>query len=188
MNDQWNRREILKQLAAASAALMLPAGATAKPFERLAGQDGIEIQIASISERTLRLSIFPARNSDASSIPFNGALVRTAWDAPVAKLHIGSQAQTITIGNLALKFFPGNDLSGVGEEYCEQLKRLALELDADSEFPQFTGPKVRFEYAKSDFSYVGRDLLNHGERQLYHNEEHGLTGNVENSHPVVTRQ
>ena len=106
MNDQWNRREILKQLAAASAALMLPAGATAKPFERLAGQDGIEIQIASISERTLRLSIFPARNSDASSIPFNGALVRTAWDAPVAKLHIGSQGQTITIGNLALKFSP----------------------------------------------------------------------------------
>src|SRR4051812_21756116 len=106
MNDQWNRRELLKQLAAASAALMLPAGATAQPFEDLAGQDDIEVQVSSVSERTLRLSILPARNRDASSIPINGALVSTAWDAPVAKLHSGSPAQTITLRNVALKFSP----------------------------------------------------------------------------------
>jgi alpha-glucosidase (family GH31 glycosyl hydrolase) len=106
MNDQWNRREVLKRLAAASAALMLPTQTSAKPFKPLAGLDDIEIQLASISEHTLRLSILPAKGGDASSIPFNGALVRTAWDSPVAKLHGGSQAQTIKLGNVTLKYSP----------------------------------------------------------------------------------
>ena len=107
MNDLWNRREVLKRLAAASAAFILPGGAAAKPSQRLAGQDeDIEIHVASISEHTLRVSILPAKSSHASSIPFNGSLVRTAWNPPIAKLHGESQAQTIKLGSMTLNFSP----------------------------------------------------------------------------------
>jgi alpha-glucosidase (family GH31 glycosyl hydrolase) len=106
MSDRWNRREVLKQLAATSAALLLPVKAAADPSDRIAGKDDIEIQVASISEHTLRLSILQAANSEGSSIPVNGSLVRTVWDPPVAKLHGGSQAQTIKLGSMALRFSP----------------------------------------------------------------------------------
>ncbi|MGA8308826.1 MAG: TIM-barrel domain-containing protein [Terriglobales bacterium] len=106
MNARWNRRQVLKQLAAASAAMILPGGAVADSPPRLAGQDSIEIQIASVSEHTLRLSILPVKNGQVASIPFNGSLIRTVWDAPIAKLRGDSPAQTVKLGSLALHFSP----------------------------------------------------------------------------------
>ena len=98
----------MKRLAATSAAFILPAkGRSANCLSALAGpNDDIEIQVASVSEHTLRLSILPAKNGHAGSIPFNGSLVRTAWDPPIAKLHGGAQAQTIKLGSMTLKFSP----------------------------------------------------------------------------------
>ncbi len=107
MNYRWNRREVLKRLAATSAALLLPAKAAAKVPQSIASQDDdIEIQVASVSEHTFRISILPAKNSSVSSIPFNGSLVRTVWDPAVAKLHGGSLAQTMKLGSVTLKFSP----------------------------------------------------------------------------------
>ncbi len=107
MNDRWNRREVLKRLAATSVAFILPGRATAKPSPRIGGpDDDIEIQVASISEHTLRLTILPAKNSHARSIPFNGSLARAAWDSPVATLHAGSQPQAIKLESVTLKFSP----------------------------------------------------------------------------------
>jgi alpha-glucosidase (family GH31 glycosyl hydrolase) len=107
MSNRWNRREVLKRLAATSAVFILPGRAAAKPSQRLGGpDDDIEIHVASISEHTLRLSILPAKSGYPSSIPFNGSLVKTVWDPPVAKLRGEAQAQTIKLGNIALKFSP----------------------------------------------------------------------------------
>ena len=106
MNHLWNRREVLKRLAAASAAFILPARAAGKLSQRPGVPDDIEIQVASISEYTLRLTILPAKSAYPNSIPFNGSLVRTAWDPPIAKLHGGAQAQTFKLGSITLKFSP----------------------------------------------------------------------------------
>ena len=107
MNDCWDRRQVLKRLAAASAALILPGRTAAIPNPRPAGQNDndIEIQIASASEQTLRLSILAVK-SNRASVPSNGSLVRTAWDPPIAKLRGGSQAQTIKLGSMTLKISP----------------------------------------------------------------------------------
>ena len=106
-NPRWNRREVLKQLAAASAALMLPGnGEAGTPSLRPVGLPDIEIQIASVSEHTLRLSILPVNNGEVGSIPFNGSLVRSSWSAPIAKLRGEAQAQTIKVGSLTLQFSP----------------------------------------------------------------------------------
>lgn len=107
MNHRWNRREVLKRLAATSAAFILPAGA-AKPSQGLAARDDddIEIHVATVTEHTLRLSIFPGKSSHPGSIPFNGSLIRPSWDPPIAKLRGAAQAQAIKLGSLTLRFSP----------------------------------------------------------------------------------
>ena len=106
MNNLWNRREVLKRLAATSAVFIVPARAAGKLSQRPGVPDDIEILVASISEYTLRLTILPAKSAYPNSIPFNGSLVRTAWDPPIAKLHGGAQAQTFKLGSITLKFSP----------------------------------------------------------------------------------
>ncbi len=86
---------------------MLPESPEAvRPFLRLAGQDDIEVQIVSVSPHTFRLSIFPVRNGQLDSIPFNGCLVRSAWGAPKARLRSQAPAQTIKLESLTLQFSP----------------------------------------------------------------------------------
>ena len=79
MNDKWNRRQVLKRIAAASAGLMLPRGAATSAQSIRSnekGKDDIEIQIAAVSERTFRLTILPVKDGRVGSIPFNGSLVK----------------------------------------------------------------------------------------------------------------
>jgi alpha-glucosidase/alpha-D-xyloside xylohydrolase len=107
MNEQWTRRQVLERLAAASAAWMLPRNAEARNGPpALVDPNDFEIQGASVSEHTIRLSILPVRNGQVASIPFNGCLVRTAWDPPTAKLRRGTSAQTIRLGKLMLRVSP----------------------------------------------------------------------------------
>jgi alpha-glucosidase (family GH31 glycosyl hydrolase) len=105
MNEQWNRRQVLKSMATASAALMLPGNAQPQLASPTA-EDNLEIQISSVSDRTLRLSIVPVKNGHADSIPFNGSLIKAAWDSPVTRLGIGTQPQVIKIGGLMLRLSP----------------------------------------------------------------------------------
>jgi alpha-glucosidase (family GH31 glycosyl hydrolase) len=105
MSEQWNRRQVLQRFAAASAALMLPRNATgANRSQAPTPADDIEIQIASVSENTVRLSLLPVNSGEVRSIPFNGSLAKVAWDPPIAKLRNDAQAQTIKAGNLRLNF------------------------------------------------------------------------------------
>jgi alpha-glucosidase (family GH31 glycosyl hydrolase) len=107
MNDRWDRRQVLKRLAAASAAVMLPSNPlAARPRPSLTDQDDLEVQITSVSPHTLRLSILPVKNGQVGSIPSNGALVQASWNSPVAKLRRDARAQTIKLGSLALQFSP----------------------------------------------------------------------------------
>jgi hypothetical protein len=59
VDKQWKRREVLKHIAAASTAILLPREpAAANTTLQIAGRD-CEIQIASLSAHTLRLSVLP---------------------------------------------------------------------------------------------------------------------------------
>jgi alpha-glucosidase (family GH31 glycosyl hydrolase) len=106
-NEEWSRRQVLKRLVGAAAAVVLPGNAeAANPFLHLPGQDDIEIQIASVSEETFRLSILSVKSGQLGSIPFNGSLVRTDWGAPIAKLHGEAHAQAIKLRSSTLHFSP----------------------------------------------------------------------------------
>src|SRR5882672_5846379 len=106
MIRQWNRRELLAQLAGASAGMLLPPrSAIADEGLRVAGQD-CGVQLTSVSADTLRLSILSVKQSEASSIAYDGSLVKTTWGTPVATFRGDLKTQKIKCGNMEVLFSP----------------------------------------------------------------------------------
>jgi alpha-glucosidase (family GH31 glycosyl hydrolase) len=97
----YSRREALKSLAVASAAAMLPRATTAETLRVPGGE--IEIQIASISQNTLRLSLFPMRDGKIRCMRYDGSLVRTDWGPPLAVLRDDFDERVVQCGNLNVR-------------------------------------------------------------------------------------
>ena len=85
MNQQWNRRDVLKGLVSASTALVIARGQGTA--QEIASVQPVEIQISSVSAHTFRLSVYPLNNEAEKSIPFDGSLVQESWGAPAARLR-----------------------------------------------------------------------------------------------------
>src|SRR4029077_1878057 len=102
MKAPWNRREVLKNLAATSAALSLPRGATDLKALLQESSSNREIQITSISEHTVKLSVLPITNGKTAPIPLDGSLVQTSWGEPIARLRGNSAPQELKAGELSL--------------------------------------------------------------------------------------
>ena len=103
MHDCWNRRQILKHMVAASTALMLPGKpASAKLSPGAIGQN-CEVQIASVSARTFRLSILPIVHGKAGRVPSDGSLVRESWEGPITKLRGDWRQKTVSAGGVLVQ-------------------------------------------------------------------------------------
>src|SRR5258708_2589827 len=90
-------------MVAASTALMLPGKrASAKLSPSAIGQS-CEVQIASISAHTFRLSILPIEHGKASSVPSDGSLVRESWDSPITRLRGDWRPQAVSAGGVLVK-------------------------------------------------------------------------------------
>jgi alpha-glucosidase (family GH31 glycosyl hydrolase) len=106
MTKHWNRREVIAQLAGASAGMLLPPEITyASTGLQVAGEN-CEIQLSSVSAHTFRLSVLPVKRGAATSVPLDGSLVKTTWGAPLAKVRGEVQTQTIKCGNLKVLISP----------------------------------------------------------------------------------
>jgi alpha-glucosidase (family GH31 glycosyl hydrolase) len=106
MTRQLNRRELLMQLAGASAGMVLPpATVLTSAGLRLAGED-CEVQLTSVSGHTLRLSVLPVERGVTTGDAFDGSLMETSWGAPAAKLSGEVQTQTIECGRMKVLFSP----------------------------------------------------------------------------------
>ena len=102
MNEQWSRRQLLKQFAAVSATLVLPASdSLTQSTPHMVGQR-YEIQVVSVSVHTIRLSVLPIKDGQIAAIPSNGSLVRESWGTPVVKLRDDAADQTIRSGNSSI--------------------------------------------------------------------------------------
>ena len=66
----------------------------------------IEIQIAPVSARTFRLTVFPVQDGRLAAVPMDGSLAQSSWGEPVAKLRAPIRAQTISCGDLRIKVSP----------------------------------------------------------------------------------
>src|SRR5258708_13045724 len=107
MNKQPDRRQVLKGVAVACAALLFPGKEEAvETGLRVAGQD-VEIQVALASQHTVRLTIFPVKHAlddgQMMAIAGDGSLVRDTWGAPIVKLRSLARARTVKVGNLKVK-------------------------------------------------------------------------------------
>jgi alpha-glucosidase (family GH31 glycosyl hydrolase) len=103
MTTPWSRRSILKGLAAASTAIIVPPAREAGADEVHASTDAIEVQLTSLSPHTFRLTVIDASKSEETTpIPSDGSLVQTFRDGHVEKLRADPQ-KTITVGNSKLK-------------------------------------------------------------------------------------
>ena len=102
MGPKWNRRDVLKGLAAASTAIVLPRDRPGQPDEPIAAPQ-LEIRISSVSRHTFRLSILAVdKNGMVQALPFDGSLAQKSWGAPIAVLR-GQFERTIAVGKLKLE-------------------------------------------------------------------------------------
>jgi alpha-glucosidase (family GH31 glycosyl hydrolase) len=102
MSPQWNRRDVLKGLVAASTAIIVPPTLGAAQEDAEAAARTVEVQVTPLSPYTFRLSILPvAKNGLVGPIPFEGALVQESWGAPIARLRAAPE-QAIALGSVQL--------------------------------------------------------------------------------------
>jgi alpha-glucosidase (family GH31 glycosyl hydrolase) len=100
MSQQWNRREVLKGLVAASTAIMISPAEAAQGDKTLGEQ--VEIRVTPLSANTFRMSILPLNKGLVASIPFDGSLLQESWGSPAAQLR-AETSDTIAVGNFRLK-------------------------------------------------------------------------------------
>ena len=81
MSGRWNRREVLKGMAAVSAAAFIPTTLTGQD-QAATGHGELEIQLTAISKHTVRVSLLPISQDKIAAIPLDGSLVQESWDAP----------------------------------------------------------------------------------------------------------
>jgi alpha-glucosidase (family GH31 glycosyl hydrolase) len=130
MNPQWNRRDILKGLLAASGGIVVSSKPGAAQDDTHAPEKPIEIQVTSISVHTFRLSILPTNNGTVGQIPLDGSLVQESWGAPVAKLR-AEPANMIAAGNLQLKISFHPVRISVENERSQIIQQLAWDANTD---------------------------------------------------------
>jgi alpha-glucosidase (family GH31 glycosyl hydrolase) len=127
MTDHWNRRQVLKQLLGASTALVLPRTAEAQAPPSSVGEN-CEIQVASVSPNTFRLSILPIENGQAGAVPCDGSLVQRAWGTPIAKLRGNWKNQVVNAGVARILASRDPLTFAVETEKGERIQLIAVDL------------------------------------------------------------
>ena len=103
MGPKWNRRDVLKGLAAASTAIVLPGDLQGSQQDEAIAASQVEIQITPVSPHTFRLSILALdKNGVVQALPSDGSLVQKSWGAPIAHLR-GQSERTIAVGSVKLQ-------------------------------------------------------------------------------------
>jgi alpha-glucosidase/alpha-D-xyloside xylohydrolase len=133
MSAQWNRRQVLKGLAAASAASVVPCEVIA---QQMSSAENFEIQVTSLSAHTFRLSILPLKNgAPGSNIPSSiindGSLVQESWGNPLAKLRTQPEKE-IVAGNLKLKISFRPASIAVANEHGDPIQQFDWEQNSGS--------------------------------------------------------
>lgn len=124
MSPQWNRRDVLKGLLAASTAMIIPEqGAAAQDAASVSGPQ-VEIQITPVSTCTFRMSILPVNNGSIAEVPCDGSLVKQSWGVPAAKLRT-EPTNPISIGHLRLKISVHPVAIGVTNEHGDVIQKFA---------------------------------------------------------------
>src|SRR5262245_18494566 len=109
MSKRYDRRDVLKAVAATGASFLLPSPSPKPSPMRLSvapvAENDVEIQVGVVSEHTLRFSVLPVSNDRVAEIPLNGSLVQTSWGGPILKLRGEAPSpivKSVKSGNLSV--------------------------------------------------------------------------------------
>lgn len=127
MKKDWNRRRMLKHLAATSAILALPRGTTSASTLLQESALDNQIQIASITEHTVRLSVVPMRDGKTVTIPLDGSLVQTTWGEPITRPLSNSTAQKVQTGNYQVRVSPNPVVFTISNRNGDEIQRFEIE-------------------------------------------------------------
>jgi alpha-glucosidase (family GH31 glycosyl hydrolase) len=140
MNELWNRRRVLKHLAATSAALTLPRRATALNTLLREGTFDREIQITSISEHMVRLSVLPVTKGRTAAIFSDGSLVHTSWGEPIVRLRGNSAPQELKAGGLGVHVSTSPIAFAISTLKGSRIQQLELDPDGNVSFATGNSP------------------------------------------------
>jgi alpha-glucosidase (family GH31 glycosyl hydrolase) len=124
---RWKRRDILKKMAVASTAMLVPGGEMPVGGAPRSMDRDFEIQLASLSAHTVRLSILPVVNGRPMPIPANGSLVQSSWGPPVAAWRGEVRAQTVPCGELRVSVSPDPLTFSIANVKGETVQRLTVD-------------------------------------------------------------
>lgn len=127
MTKFWSRRRVLTNLAASSAALVLPRGKAAR---FLAGtKSDREIRIEPVSQHTVRLAVIPLRSGEPIAIPYDGSLVQKSWGAPLVQLRTGAPARKVKTGDFTISASINPTSFAIATLNGEVIQQLSVEPD-----------------------------------------------------------
>ncbi len=101
MSSRWTRRDILKGFIATPGAIITRAS-LGQSENRGADGSQLEIQVARVSDHTLRLTLLPAHKGSERFVPDDGSLVQKSWDSAATTLPKGA-GREFAIGRFRLK-------------------------------------------------------------------------------------
>jgi alpha-glucosidase (family GH31 glycosyl hydrolase) len=131
MASPLSRRDAIKQIGAAGAALALGPhiirGAAADIM--VAGQP-VEIEIASVSPVTVRVTVQPILNGAAVSVPVTGELVEAAQGRVIAHSRIATTLTSVHAGELTVKFTDSPPTLAIANAKGDMIQRLTLDAAA----------------------------------------------------------
>jgi len=129
MNVRWNRRQVLRHMAATSAALVLPRGTVAA--NALLGEAATdrEIQITSVSPHTVRFTMLPITNGLTATLHFDGSLVQRSWGTPIVRLRGKAAARELKAGSLRVHVSADPIVFTVATLNGDVIQRLSVERD-----------------------------------------------------------
>ena len=103
MLNPITRRGMMRKITAASGALV--GGGLAFSQEtpiQIAGRP-VEIALAQVSPKTVRITIAPIENGQAQTIPIDGALVKENWGRVTERLRTLANPRSVKCGELIVK-------------------------------------------------------------------------------------
>src|SRR5215471_11306368 len=129
-----DRRDVLKGMSAACASFLLPTEINQKrqavlppPPLHVAGKT-VEIQVASVSAHTARLTIRPIENGRLLAVPDNGSLVQSASvTPPLRRFSRREHASTVKCGELNVRISYDPVAFVITSAKGEQIQRLTLD-------------------------------------------------------------
>jgi alpha-glucosidase (family GH31 glycosyl hydrolase) len=104
MSNNWNRRELLAQLAGVSAGMLLPKTGISVSGGLLVAGEECEVHFTSVSDHTVRISVLPVKRGSTTPMPVDGSLVKASWSAATTTLRGEVQTKTIECGDMKVSF------------------------------------------------------------------------------------